>query len=370
MTTALARAETRGRANACLARYRPELQSAARALAERHIRLAELSASFPALFVALARPRARFDPEPVIANVIAGAPLAALADAARVPLWLRKMPPKMFSGPIPELPDGLYLRRRIANHLPVRAKGAHDWLEMVSRSANLAHEPFALWCAQLAERDRRKARGRLERLALWAWFSTEPATRAHGFITRRWSPEMELKAAFAAAEDWYQTVYLYAYLGDWTIRDVDLNPGNVGGFDIRPLRSAEEIVAEARAMKNCVRTYGPELKRGTERLWSVQRRGRRVATLCVAWRCGDPLPLVAELKLSRNRKAPPELWLIARKWLNGQDLLQLNRWKKPWPPTYLDRDMWRELWKPYWMAKRRFPEWLPLRPSIDALDDL
>jgi len=372
MTTSLARAETRARANphACLARYRPELQTATRALAERHIRLAELSASFPALFVALARPRARFDPEPVIANVIAGAPLAALAEDARVPLWLRKMAPGMFGGPIPELPDSLYLRRRIANYLPVRARVARDWLDMVSEAARLAHDPFALWCAGLNEADRKTARKHFKRLALWAWFSTEASARAHNFITRKWSLEMELKAALAAAVDWSATVGLYAWLGDQQIDDVYLNPGNVKGFDFRPLRSAEAIVTEARVMKNCVRFYGEDLARGHSRLWSVQRRGRHVATLCIGWWRDNPLPVIREFKLSRNRKAPPELWLAAHKWLNGQDLLHLSQWKKSWPNAQLDRAMWIELWKPYWLAKRRFPEWLPLRPSEDALYNL
>jgi len=373
MSTSLARAETRARANphACLARYRPELQTAARALAERHIRLAELSASFPALFVALARPRARFDPEPVIANVIAGAPLAALAEDARVPLWLRKMAPGMFGGPIPELPDSLYLRRRIVNHLPARAKLVPDWLDTVSRAARFSHDPFALWCARLSARDMATMRKRFERLALWAWFSTEPSVRANEFITRKWSAEIELKAALTAADDWYETVQLYVFLGDRQIDDVYLKPGNVNGFDFRPLRSAEEVAVEAKAMRNCVRTYGDELASGRARLWSVQRRGARVATLCTGWRRGNPLPSILDLMLSRNRLAPPEIWLAARKWLNGQELMLLSRWrKKGWPDASLDRAMWIELWRPYWLAKRCFPEWLPLRSSVDALYNL
>jgi len=373
MTTSLARAETRARANprACLARYRPELQTAARALAERHIRLAELSASFPALFVALARPRARFDAEPVIAKVIAGAPLVALAEDARVPLWLRKMTPEMFSGSIPELPDSLYLRRRIANHLPMRAKLTHNWLDTVSRAARLSHDPFALWCARLSASDMATMRKRFERVALWAWFSTEPSVRANGFITRKWSVEIELKAALAAANDWCETVQVHAFLGDRQIDDVYLKPGNVNGFDFRPLRSAKEVIAEARAMKNCVRSYGEDLASGRARLWSVQRRGARVATLCTGWQRGDPLPSIWEIKLSRNRLAPPEIWLAARKWLNGQELMHLSRWrKKGWPAAALDRAMWIELWRPYWLAKHCFPEWLPLRPSVDALYEL
>ena len=33
----------------------------------------------------------------------------------------------------------------------------------------------------------------------------------------------------------------------------------------------------------------------------------------------------------------------------------------------LDRATWQQLWKPYWLAKRKIPGWLPLAPSMDAL---
>jgi len=36
----------------------------------------------------------------------------------------------------------------------------------------------------------------------------------------------------------------------------------------------------------------------------------------------------------------------------------------------LDRRRWVELWRPYWLAKRRLPSWLPLAPSSKAIRDL
>ena len=39
-------------------------------------------------------------------------------------------------------------------------------------------------------------------------------------------------------------------------------------------------------------------------------------------------------------------------------------------PAPLDRASWLSLWRPYWLAKRRIPEWLAIAPSRDALDRL
>jgi hypothetical protein len=343
---------------------------AAHGLAARHPRLAELRASFPALFQALACPRARFDAEPVIAGAIGGAPLAALAEQARVPLWLRKVRPEMFNGAIPALPDSPFLRRRIVNHLPTRPKLMANWLSVVAEAAELAHEPFVLWCARLAADDADGVPAkRLRRLALWAWYSCETSTRAHDFITRRWSPGIERKAALEAAQDWVQTLDLQLWLGGRAIEDVWLRPGNVDGFDFRPLRTAEDLVAEARARRNCVRSYGYGLAHGNCRLWRVERRGKGLATMCTCWRGQDPLPSVCQIALANNGQAPVEMWLAARKWLAGQELLHLNKRERQKCRAAPDAAMWRTLWRPWWLARRRIPDWLPLRPLAD-LDTL
>ena len=65
------------------------------AVARRHIRLAELSLSFPALLAALTWPRAALDRGRIMEMVIDGLPLPDVAEAAQVPLWLRRMPPHL-----------------------------------------------------------------------------------------------------------------------------------------------------------------------------------------------------------------------------------------------------------------------------------
>ncbi len=355
-----------------LSRFRPELRNAAAALAARHARLAELASSFPALFLALARPRARFDPRPVIAGVIVGAPLDELAAAAGVPLWLRRMKPQMLIAPLPRLPDSPFIRHRIVNHFPKHAKHAAWWFEAVSEAHVWAHDGFALWCAKAmagGTRRRRPGRRRGSRpaalyrhrlLCLWAWHSSHDGGRASALIAVRWQPEMTLKAAWKHADDWRAAVELDLTLGSRAIGEVWLNCREMDGYDFVPLTGAAEIAAEAVAMQNCLRTYGDGLVHDRLRLWSVRRDGGRVATLCVSWLGYGPLPDIEELKLKGNRDAPAELWWTARKWLNGHDLVALAKTDQKWDCVAFDRAAWQAMWKPYWLAKQGFPAWLPL----------
>ena len=122
-------------------------------------------------------------------------------------------------------------------------------------------------------------------------------------------------------------------------------------------------------MNNCLRAYGYDAAHNRSRLWSMRRDGQRVATLSVA--IGhDPLPIVAELKAARNAEAPLEVWWAARQWLNMHDLSQVATKRRKWGTAPLDRTTWISLWRPYWLAKRRIPGWLPLTPSRAALEAL
>ena len=118
-------------------------------------------------------------------------------------------------------------------------------------------------------------------------------------------------------------------------------------------------------MKNCVRTYGDKLTHGHARLWSVRKDGARVATLQLGGSKGQPLVTIHEMKAPRNREAPPEVWQAAGRWHRQHELFFIgDRARSNIPP---DRKMWFELWKPYWLAKKGLPDWLPIRPARWAL---
>lgn len=351
-----------------LRRYHPRYQGAVRALAARHSRVADLAASFPALLFALAAPRPGLDPARALARVIGGHALADVAAAADVPMWLRKLPPETFTCPITPLPDGELFRRQIANHLPRLPKLAPAWLQIVAVTAELAHEPAAVWIAREFLREPRRVNPALLRLlGLWAWFSGEPATFGHELIDKPWTPDIRIGPALAAARDWRTNIDLHVSLAGRPIADMWLTPAHVAGYDFLPLSSIAAITEEAQAMNNCLRTYGYNLALNRSRLWSVRRDGKRVAALEVSTGYDDPLPNIVEFKGSGNADVPRELWWVARQWLHSHDLPQIDMAQRDWKTEPLDRATWLALWRPYWLAKRRIPKWLPLAPSRTAL---
>jgi hypothetical protein len=354
-----------------LRRYHPQVQGAVRALAMRHPRVADLAASFPALLFALAVPRNQLDPACAMASVIDGAALAQVAALAGLPMWLRRLPPEAFVRPIPRLPDGELFRRQIANHLPRSPKLVPTWLQLVADAAELAHEPLAAWIAREYVRAPQQVPAtKMRRIALWAWFSTEPATTGHDLIERPWTPDMRIDAARSAASDWEIAVALHANLGRQPITDMWLRAGRMAGYEFAPLDSIAAITEEAKAMQNCLRTYGTNLAHNQTRLWSVRKDGERVATLQIARRNRDPLPNIVQLKGPRNIDVSRELWWAARQWLHKHDLSQVVIRQRSWGTAPLDRETWVSLWRPYWLAKRRIPDWLPMRPSREALEAL
>jgi hypothetical protein len=376
MTSNLVLAPRRGAARSDLLerrlrRYHPRFQGTVRVLAMRHSRIADLAASFPALLFALAVPRPGLDPAPALARVIDGVALAEAATAADLPLWLRKLPPEALARPIPRLPDGELFRRQIANHLPRSPKLAPTWLQTVADVAELAHEPAAVWIArELVREPLRVKPARLRLISLWSWFSVQQATFGNELIGRRWTPDMRIGPALEAADDWRMMIALHVNLGHEPISDMWLQPAQVAGYDFLPLISTAAIAEEAKAMRNCLNTYGYNVAHNRSRLWSVRRSGERIAMLKVACRYRDPLPNIVELEGAGNTDAPRELWWAARQWLHMHDLSQIDMGLRKWGTAPLDRATWLSLWRPYWLAKRRIPEWLPIAPSRGALNTL
>jgi hypothetical protein len=280
------------------------------------------------------------------------------------------LPPEALSHPIAELPDSLSFRRQIANHLPSR-KVAPIWFRAVTEAAELADEAFAVWIAKEIVRDRRSVKlERLRLVALWSWYSNRPSTFGHTLIEKCWKPDLRIQSVLDGADDWRTMIGLHVNLGREPITELWLRPARVCGYDFRPLTSVSEIAEEAIAMSNCLRTYGYNLAHNRSRLWSVRKDGQRVSTLKIAFAYGDPLPHVRELKGVGNSKAPFEVWWAARQWLNMHDFSRLDPKQKPWDSAPLDRSTWISLWRPYWLAKRQLPDWLPLAPSRKALEKL
>ncbi|MEZ6022501.1 MAG: hypothetical protein R3C16_03580 [Hyphomonadaceae bacterium] len=160
------------------------------------------------------------------------------------------------------------------------------------------------------------------------------------------------------------------YLSDTAVADPWLEDGEVDGYSFVALRTYDDLNAEAAAMKNCVRNFASRLACNDERLWSVRKNGERVATLSLAGGIG-PLPYITELSLAENKDAPLDMWLAARRWMQAQDAsVGADPSRLEFRQAQFNAQVWRRLWRPYWLAKRCVPDWLPLRPNETKFYDL
>ena len=350
-----------------LRRYSRAAQPRVRALAARHPRLADLALSFPPLLFALALPRPGQDPEPAIARVIEGRPLGEVAAVAGVPRWLRRLPVDGLTRPLPALPTGELFGRRIVNHFPRSPKRTTGWLAMVSEAAQWGSEPFAIWIAREIMRDAKVLKtDKLRLLALWTWFSQQPQTDGYRLMETPWRYAMRFDAAVGAARAWHEELRLELGLGEWQVADLWLQPGPFDGHDFVPLDSAERLAEEAAAMENCLRTYGYAVADDRCRVWSIRREGLRIASFEVRRDRDRPLLFIEQLNGTRNEPAPIEIWWLATRWLHRHDLLSIRPEPRPRAIVEPDTAAWRKLWRPYWLAKRQIPSWLPLGPSWGA----
>jgi hypothetical protein len=352
-----------------LARFHQRDRPRLARLAARHPRLADLAATFPGLLFALAVPRRGFDPEHPIDLAIHGAPLKAVAAAARVPMWVRRLQPEAFNAYLGTLPDGEDFRRRISNCLPRSPKLAPIWLGAVRDAARWGHDELAVWTARELLRDRKRVRlKRLRLLALYTWFSRPTNVTGYRLIRKAWQPAMRFATALEWAEEWRMSVALYLNIGEKPM-DAWLEPCVVNGLEFVPLCSGGDIEVEAREMRNCLNSYGYALAHNRQRLWSIRHDGVRVATLSVG-RYRGPIIDVMQLKGPANVAVPKNIWVTVRRWIDQHDLMTIEPRTIEWDKAPLDRRTWTDLWRPYWLAKRHIPDWLPLAPSRHALDNL
>lgn len=349
-----------------LRRFGRPIRRTVQALALRHAHFADLAVSFPALLVALAVPRLGFDPHEARAAVIAGRPLAEIAALAAVPMWLRKLPPEAFTRAIPDLPGGELFARRIANCVPKDRRRAAIWLHAVAAAHTIAHEPFAVWIAPLI------ANGQLvpthvpfTLLALWAWFSRQPDTIAGQLASANWSPGLNAQKAEELARQWITDVDVTSLRLMGGNRPAWLSTTEFEGHEFVALNKTDLLREEGRRMQNCVADYTRDVARGECQIWSVRTKGRRVATVNISPADGDHYLTVREIQGHDNTRVPFEVAAVVRRWLyaHGEAALVRSQIERRYGEEH---EFFKQLLKPYRLAKPRFRLWLPLR--IDSYD--
>lgn len=304
-----------------LQRYHAKFRPGLRQLARRSPRHDDLLTSFPAASLSLVTKRGsareRGEAMDLVAN---GASLKTVARALRLPIWTRKLPPEALHARLPEeiAPDfkDAAFGRQVVGHLPEGARAARSWLRWVLESRAALGDPYAIWIAK-----RRMfatyapGRALLDPLMAFAWFSE---IESDASPRDRWTPDMSLVHAAHRTRDWILRIML-------DICGFGAEPGSIwtetrqeGGHAFAPLLTALDLEREGKAMQNCAAVYKDEIALGRRRLYSVRRRGQRVATLEVRPRPGVEGALVlGQIRGPRNAMASAALRKTAGRWLEG-----------------------------------------------------
>lgn len=350
-----------------LSRFPEPHQDAVLDLATRHDRLAELAASFPALLFALAITKNEPCAKKVSDGIMQGLPLATLAEIGSVPFWMRKLPPEAFRKRLPKLPDDTEFRRRISNHLPGNADRAAMWLEKIGLAYKWCDEDFAIWLAKKINKDSNFEIGdkSLFRLALYAWFSQHPETDAGKLIETRWTHRITYTAADEALQAWRDDVRVHLLLDSVEPEKPWLEPHKDERFYFEPILSADAVIAESRAMHNCIRTYAEEIATREMQFWVIREAGKRVAHLSIGHRWGEPLPTITEIRGPHNKEVSPEVFRTAWRWFMDGELEDLRPRERVLKETPVNHKIWSGYWRPYWLEKKRLPQRLPMTPSLD-----
>lgn len=346
-------------ARAQILRFDASVRARVEALSRAHAYFEDLLWSFPAALVALARD----EPCPVRAAdaatlVRAGAPLAAIARALDIPLWLRVLPPEAYRGAIPKLPDGADFAQRITNFLPGEAQSSARWLAFVAAVDTVCDESFALWAAQrFAQFDAAALPDEIAGIGLFAWFSSRPGLEASALMLKPFTAEAEPREAVTQALDWLE--HLEFPLNGAPRIALSTDCALIDEFEFIQLRTAEDVLEEAQNMHNCLGTYAGVLAHGRDQVWSVRKSGVRIACLHIQFEDdGGGVPVLVQIKDPHNIGVEAPVLRASYRWpLSWPEMrVRMADVFRGGAATHVN---YRRLMKPYWLAKGR-RDWLPI----------
>ncbi|MGH1350041.1 MAG: PcfJ domain-containing protein [Methyloligellaceae bacterium] len=312
--------------------------------------------SFPGLLFALATDFGTEDARYMAyEKIYAGENLKNASESLSLPWWMRKLPPQAFETPLEgKLPDSEIFSKHIVNLIPEQEYDLPVWLRKVIRSYQLCDESFALWVAgipllytrahEVCESD-----DTLELLAAWAWYSQNTDTDAHQLIQTLWHPNMGIHKALDAAKTWYNRAKLVLFIGESGIQDCWLEGDRINGFDIVPLRTAQDFITESQLMNNCLDQYADQIRFHRVRVFSVRREGTPIANIEIGPHEDDrTMPSIEQVRGPKNRRVNPLIWQLAYNWMGKQNFS--SRQNGPnWPRITTPANA-HPLWQPFQQA--------------------
>ncbi len=326
-------------------------------LTSRSPRLNDLTESFPAVLFALATGYGTTeDLQRAYHMICSGAPLKKVTSLLGIPWWMKKLPPQTFEVPFAgELPDSAAFSRKIVNCFPKHSYDLASWFRKTIRAYQLCDESFALWLSEnpmlysrmneVGEND-----ASVELLAAWAWYSQNEDTQAHALMQTAWHPNIGIHKALDAAKTWYNRSKLVLYIGPEGIQDCWLQGMHINGYDIVPLRTAEEFILESQVMGNCLDQYADQIRFHRVRVFSIRRDGIPIANIEIGPHEDDrTMPGIEQVRGPKNRRVNPIIWQLAYAFMGQQ-----NFSSRPNGPS------WSCVSKPF----NQHPLWSPYRMAL------
>jgi hypothetical protein len=335
-----------GRRGMRLAQFHPAYRRYILALTSCSPELEDLADSFPGLLFALISGYADDARRERACDLICqGSSLRQAADAIGLAWWLRKLPARAFTAPLPQFPSDPEFCLRISSLLPRDPQRAASWLRRVCEALQTAGRDYALWIARQPELINPPG-DFFAFLAAWAWFSGQPGLLGHRLLRRRWNADMSFKRAREELATWRQRLRLIECLGPG-IETPWLADGIAFGFSFVALRTVDDFITESEVLENCLDQYADHLHGGLTAVFSIRKGMRRVACVEIGLHEEEvTMPTVVQLRALRNRRAPPEVWQATFAWLGGQRLEPLAP-ERHVPKPIKRLEARRELWKPY-----------------------
>jgi hypothetical protein len=305
-------------------RYAGRFRRPLRRLSAISPRYADLLFSFPAACVSIVTRRGTLaDAREALRLADGGAPLADIAAALRLPMWLRKLPPEAFDQALPKRIGGesdAEFGCRVVNMLPTGRKTPACWLNWVLAARVAGGDEFALWVAAqpIFRAKWPPPINALLPLAMFAWFSRDPELEATALMSARWTTKMSMDRAGYLTRRWLHRVLQDLCLALPASRSMWAQQRHVGGYDFVPLLTSDQLAEEGVRMHNCLATYSIYVVHGICRLYSVRSNGTSIASMDVRSLQGTGVPGIAQLLARGNSKAPTEVQEAANAWLKLQ----------------------------------------------------
>ena len=285
-------------------------------------RVADLAASFPLIFQALAAEygplERRLD---AVDAVVRGRPLVEVAPLLGLPMCFKRVPPEACSRPLDWVEFSADFNLQISNLMPDDPARLGPWLELVFYAAAICDEPFALWIARqhalFAHDPVDKAK--LWPLALYYWHCREQTSALNWLAFTPWQSRMALASAIVQAKYWFNRVKLLACCGETPIADSWLEGGVADGYDFVPLVGFWQIMEERLDLDNCLDCYGQKLALDLARVFGIRRAGRKVGALEIGPRLVNPCELrIVQIKGPVNGEVAIDVRVAACAWFERQ----------------------------------------------------